>query len=190
MQLCALQVADFGLCKLLDDGQGGTLGSTRERGPHQTVPCVGESGANTCCGTLRYMAPEVVRREVYGPAADVYGFALVLFELITREVPFDGWSAERVSALVALRGRRPQLPINTPAQIDTLIQCCWQDTPTERPTFVAIQSRLAQIRASLEPRELEWLGEPEGHKAPPMEGARGSMSRSDSQRELVELAVT
>ena len=51
-------------------------------------------------------APEVVRREAYGPATDVYGFALVLFELITREVSFDGWSAERVSALVALRGRR------------------------------------------------------------------------------------
>lgn len=32
-------------------------------------------------GTLRYMAPEVVRREAYGPATDVYGFALVLFEV-------------------------------------------------------------------------------------------------------------
>jgi len=117
-------------------------------------------------GTLRYMAPEVVRREAYGPATDVYGFALVLFELITREVPFDGWSAEHVSALVALRGRRPRLPNSTPPSVEALIQQCWQDNAAERLAFADVQHRLTTIRKSISKAELDWLDDPYGHRAP------------------------
>jgi len=122
-----------------------------------------ELGAAPGLGTLRYMAPEVVRREPYGPATDVYGFALVLFELITREVPFDGWSAERVSALVALRGRRPRLPVDTPPSMEELIQQCWQDNAAERLDFARVQQRLYAIRKSASKAEQDWLDHPEGH---------------------------
>ena len=38
----------------------------------------------------RYMAPEVVRRESYNEEAEVYCFALVLYELVVHAVPFVG----------------------------------------------------------------------------------------------------
>ena len=38
----------------------------------------------------RYMAPEVVRRERYNEEAEVYCFALVLYELVVHAVPFVG----------------------------------------------------------------------------------------------------
>jgi len=119
-------------------------------------------------GTLRYMAPEVVRREAYVPATDVYGFALVLFELITRTIPFDGWSAERVSALVALRGRRPLLPDDTPREIDELLQRTWCDPPGARLTFADVQQELLRIRNALSDDDLTWLDNPEDQCTPPL----------------------
>ena len=112
------------------------------------------------------MAPEVVRREAYGTAADVYGFALVVYELITRGVPFDGWSADSVSALVALRGRRPQLPSDTPRPVEQLVHRCWCDAPRERYAFVDVQRALTQIRMQLTVEELAWLDQPDGHPMP------------------------
>ena len=41
-------------------------------------------------GTYRWMAPEVIRHEAYSFMADVYSFALILWQLITREQPFKG----------------------------------------------------------------------------------------------------
>ena len=117
-------------------------------------------------GTLRYMAPEVVRREPYVAATDVYGFALVLFELITREIPFDGWAAERVSALVALRGRRPRLPADTPPMIEEMVQACWGDKPVTRPSFIHVQQQLQRSRDGLSANDLAWLDAAEGHCSP------------------------
>ena len=42
-------------------------------------------------GTYRWMAPEIIRHEAYSFMADVYSFALIMWQLTTREEPFQGW---------------------------------------------------------------------------------------------------
>jgi serine/threonine protein kinase len=37
-------------------------------------------------GTFRYMSPERLKGEDYGPAADIWSLGLVLLELATRQV--------------------------------------------------------------------------------------------------------
>jgi eukaryotic-like serine/threonine-protein kinase len=66
-----------GIVKVGDVGLSKKLGSDR-RGAHtQSV------------GTVYYMAPEVAKGQ-YGPELDVYSLGIMLYELLTGRVPFDG----------------------------------------------------------------------------------------------------
>ena len=85
------------------------------------------------------MAPEVVRREVYSKGADVYCYALVLYELLVHNIPFDSWQAQRITSAVAFHGQRPTLPPGTPAPIKALIESCWRHIASERPSFTSVQ---------------------------------------------------
>ena len=42
-----------------------------------------------CIGTLRYMAPEVALGQAYAEKVDVYSFSLIVWGMISDEVPYD-----------------------------------------------------------------------------------------------------
>ena len=41
----------------------------------------------TGCGTLYWMAPEVLSNDKYSETADVFSFGVILWELLVRECP-------------------------------------------------------------------------------------------------------
>lgn len=53
------------------------------------------------CGTVQWMAPEVLASEKYAEPADVYSFAIVCWELLTRICPYEGMSQIQVLAHAA-----------------------------------------------------------------------------------------
>ena len=44
---------------------------------------------HTCCGTLEYFAPELVRGKGYGKPVDIWGIGILLFEMLVGFTPFN-----------------------------------------------------------------------------------------------------
>eukprot|EP01125_Pyxidicula_operculata_P001948 TRINITY_DN118_c0_g1_i2.p2 TRINITY_DN118_c0_g1~~TRINITY_DN118_c0_g1_i2.p2 ORF type:complete len:179 (-),score=36.50 TRINITY_DN118_c0_g1_i2:57-593(-) len=47
-----------------------------------------EDGTSTFCGTMEYMAPEMIRGEKYGKAADFWSVGVLIYDMLTGEPPF------------------------------------------------------------------------------------------------------
>jgi len=101
----------------------------------------------TQCGTPQWMAPEVLRNDPYDHKADVYSFGIVLWEMATREVPYDGLNPMQVGMKVLLEDIRPLLPSYVLASFQTLITRCWQAKPTARPSFAEVLKHLRAAQA-------------------------------------------
>jgi len=96
------------------------------------------------CGTTGWVAPEVLNEEGYTEKADVYSFAIVLWELLTRLVPYAGKNTMQIVRAVD-RGDRLTIPPWCPSDYDALIQECWDPNPAKRPYFTAILPRLEKL---------------------------------------------
>jgi serine/threonine protein kinase len=107
-------------------------------------------------GTLRWMAPEVIRHERYSKKADVYSYAMVLFELLTHQVPFADRPALQAAVAVALHEQRPRLPDGTPSMLRELLTACWARDPAALPTLRSLPEQLSTV-------DMQWLDEPSGH---------------------------
>ncbi|OHT02315.1 TKL family protein kinase [Tritrichomonas foetus] len=97
-----------------------------------------EGAMTSSFGTPNYMAPEFIQGEEYTLSADVYSFGLILWEMLTGEVPFAGLESAQVIYNVVIQQQRPIIPENTPIYLQKLIESCWAHNPHERPTFSQI----------------------------------------------------
>ncbi len=50
----------------------------------------------TLCGTVEYMAPEMILRKPYNHKIDIWGLGILLFEMIEGRAPFEGQTQEEV----------------------------------------------------------------------------------------------
>jgi len=142
------KISDFGLAKFEDEATTDNL------------------------GTFRWMAPEVARREGCSRASDVYSFSMLLYELVTHEVPFEDLTAELAAAVVAQNGARPLLPAGTPKALADVLRLCWSSEPERRPNFADVVKLLQRARSKMGEAELAWLDAPLGHRPKPREGAK------------------
>ncbi|XP_048226692.1 serine/threonine-protein kinase STY8 isoform X3 [Ricinus communis] len=95
-------------------------------------------------GTYRWMAPEVINHQPYDQKADIFSFAIVLWELVTAKVPYDTMTPLQ-AALGVRQGLRPDLPQYAHPKVLHLMQRCWETTPTDRPSFSEITVELEML---------------------------------------------
>ncbi|XP_068196035.1 protein kinase Npk isoform X2 [Antennarius striatus] len=89
----------------------------------------------TVVGTFPWMAPEVIQSLPVSETCDTYSYGVVLWEMLTREVPFKGFEGLQVAWLVVEKQERLTIPTSCPASFAELMRKCWQAEPKERPQF-------------------------------------------------------
>lgn len=80
---------------------------------------------HTVVGTPFWMAPEVMKAEPYTFSADVYGFAIILYEMACNQLPFQGLNPTQVIGKVAYANERPSLPNNIDRTFKDIIERVW-----------------------------------------------------------------
>jgi hypothetical protein len=96
-------------------------------------------------GTPAYMAPEQLRNEPVGPAADMFAWASVIAYTATGRAPFD---ADHVMAVAhRILNEEPSLG-GVPAGLRTVLERCLLKDPADRPTA---EQALAMLLGRPEP---------------------------------------
>ncbi|CAL5053906.1 unnamed protein product [Urochloa decumbens] len=93
-------------------------------------------------GTYRWMAPEMTKEKPYTRKVDVYSFGIVLWELTTCLLPFQGMTPVQAAYAASEKNLRPPLSTTCPPVLNNLIKKCWSANPARRPEFSYIVSVL------------------------------------------------
>ncbi len=119
------KVVDFGIAKGLSDAN--------------------LTEAGTGMGTVHYVSPEQARGERATPVSDIYSTGIVLYEMLTKELPFDadtpvGVAMQHVSA-------PPPSPLefnpSIPVEVESIVMRALAKDPADRfPTATALANAL------------------------------------------------
>ncbi|XP_026168629.1 receptor-interacting serine/threonine-protein kinase 2 isoform X1 [Mastacembelus armatus] len=125
-----VKIADFGLSKWRQ------LSVSKGSGSKPT-----EMG-----GTVIYMPPEEYEPSKSRRADvkhDMYSYAIIMWEVLSRQIPFEDVTNPMQIMFSVLRGMRPDtslgsLPANIPSRetLISLMTCGWTANPDERPSFL------------------------------------------------------
>ena len=77
---------------------------------------------------------------------DVYSFGIILWEILTDEVPFPGLSPKQLQTMLN-QGYRPGLPRSIDPDLCELMKSCWNIEPASRPTFELVHNTLCLVLA-------------------------------------------
>jgi serine/threonine protein kinase len=99
-------------------------------------------------GTVSYLAPEQVRGEDVGTAADIYALGLVLLECLTGAPEYPRSSAE---SAVARLSRPPRVPPSVPQSWADLLTGMTADDPADRPSAREVTRILHELPTTSPP---------------------------------------
>ena len=95
-----------------------------------------------------WMSPEALQKkpgEINQKASDMWSFAVLLWEIVTRQVPFAEFSPMEVGMKIALEDLRLTFTRDISSHIQRLIKISMNEDPGKRPTFEQIIPILEKI---------------------------------------------
>ena len=142
-----VKILDFGLAKVHEaPSPGDSQPSQVETVTHQMTR------EGHVLGTPAYMSPEQARGESLDVRSDLFSFGIVLYEILTGSVPFQGDSS--LSVLTAVLQRDPEPPRSLRSEIPAdlqriVLRCMEKDREARYPSAAALCQELAACQARL-----------------------------------------
>ena len=87
---------------------------------------------------LSFLISEVARSEPYNLTADVYSFGLLLWQVCSLDLPYDGMNRQDHSELVVHGNERPPLNSSWSTPLRILMKRAWEPDPSVRPSMDSI----------------------------------------------------
>ena len=97
------------------------------------------------------MSPEHLRGEEYTAASDVYSLGVVIWEVLTRKMPWEDIKVPaQIIGKVAYTDQRDGMPLDvvpksTPPALTKLMTQCWASDPSDRPSLDIIKDTLDHL---------------------------------------------
>uniref|UniRef100_A0A6Q2Z7T4 Mitogen-activated protein kinase kinase kinase n=1 Tax=Esox lucius TaxID=8010 RepID=A0A6Q2Z7T4_ESOLU len=123
----AVKISDFGTSKEMSD----------------------KSTKMSFAGTVAWMAPEVIRNEPVSEKVDIWSFGVVLWEMLTGEVPYKDVDSSAIIWGVGNNSLNLPVPESCPDGFKILLRQCWSCKPRNRPSFRQILLHLDIASADL-----------------------------------------
>jgi serine/threonine protein kinase/Tol biopolymer transport system component len=122
-----VKVLDFGLAKAWEsDSNDSSLSLSPTMTAHATA-------AGVVLGTAAYMSPEQARGKKVDRRADIWSFGVVLWEMLTGDLLFEGETVTDILAAVVRQDiDSNQLPRETPRRVCDLVDRCLDRDPHTR----------------------------------------------------------
>lgn len=93
-------------------------------------------------GTVAWMAPEVIRNEMCNEKVDIWSYGVVLWELLTGEVPYRDVDSSAIIWGVGSNSLHLPVPQTCPEGFKLLMRQCWSGKPRNRPSYRQILMHL------------------------------------------------
>lgn len=147
-------VTPDGHAKLLDFG----LAKRHEATPQGTDPIsqletVARTQAGVVLGTLHYMSPEQARGQVVDARSDIFSLGVLLYEMVTGQLPFSGRTAVDMLHAIAFEESRPvtQVRANVPPSVQRVVSRCLRKRPEDRyPEARTLVADLRTVQREIE----------------------------------------
>ncbi|MDP2389148.1 MAG: protein kinase, partial [Acidobacteriota bacterium] len=115
-----VKVLDFGLAKAMDPP-----GSSTANAMNSPTLSIHATQAGMILGTAAYMSPEQARGAIVDKRADIWGFGVVLYEMLTGQRLFDGETvSDTLASVLKTEVDWSRLPNETPASVRRLLRHC------------------------------------------------------------------
>ncbi|XP_047332432.1 serine/threonine-protein kinase STY13-like isoform X2 [Impatiens glandulifera] len=137
-------------------------------------------------GTYRWMAPELYstvtlrqgEKKHYNNKVDIYSFGIVLWELVTNRMPFEGMSNLQAAYAAAFKQERPSITEDITPDLAFIMQSCWVEDSNMRPSFSQVIRMLNEFLFTLTP------------SSPPLPVSEtGNSSSSNNNGALAEISA-
>jgi len=114
------KILDFGLAKLLEPSV--------EKSPDEVshMETLAKTQAGMVLGTLRYMSPEQARGQAVDHRSDIFSLGVLLYEMVTGQLPFSGTTPLDTLHAIAFEETRPMIALraNLPPSLQRVVTRC------------------------------------------------------------------